>query len=351
MKKARIVGATGYGGVGLTELLLQHPEVEISALIATQDVGKRIDEVYPHLSGFCDLPVVAADSPEAQAPADIVFFATPDGVGMSQAAAALEEGAKVIDYSGDFRFNSLEGYQDYARRLGKPESHAGERLLASSVYGLPELHAAEIAKANLVGNVGCFAIGCILGMSPAVKNGFIDPSTLIFDCKTGVSGAGKKAAPAFHFPARQDNMNAYRLTGHQHVCEIERELGSLLGDDIQVTFTAQVVPANRGILAVAYAKLSGSSDYAAVLNAYKSFYSDKPFVRIFDRNATVGTQHVRGTNYCNLVVDVEERTSMLRIISHIDNLMKGQAGNALQNMNLMCGFPETMGLDRPGQYP
>jgi N-acetyl-gamma-glutamyl-phosphate reductase len=146
-------------------------------------------------------------------------------------------------------------------------------------------------------------------------------------------------------------MNAYRLTGHQNVCEIERELGGLMGSDLKVTFTAQVVPANRGILAVSYAKLSSAPDYAAVLDAYRSFYADKPFVRIFDRNAAVGTQHVRGTNYCNLVVDVEERTGMLRVISHIDNLMKGQAGNALQNMNLMFGFPETMGLDRPGQYP
>jgi N-acetyl-gamma-glutamyl-phosphate reductase len=235
--------------------------------------------------------------------------------------------------------------------LGKPEEHTGERFLSQSVYGLPELHADEIANADLLGNVGCFAIGCILAMSPAVKGFLIDPSTLIFDCKTGVSGAGKKVNPSFHFPARQDNMNAYRLTGHQHVCEIERELGGLMGSDLKVTFTAQVVPANRGILAVSYAKLSSAPDYAAVLDAYRSFYADKPFVRIFDRNAAVGTQHVRGTNYCNLVVDVEERTGMLRVISHIDNLMKGQAGNALQNMNLMFGFPETMGLDRPGQYP
>lgn len=351
MINVKIVGATGYGGVGLTELLLQHPEAELKTLIAKQDVGRKIHEVYPHLTGFCDLDVLAPEDPRAAEPVDVVFFATPDGVGMQQAADVLRSGAKVIDYSGDFRFNSLEGYQDYARRLGKPEEHGAVDLLSRSVYGLPELHREAIQEADLVGNVGCFAIGCILALSPAIQAGLIEPETIICDCKSGVSGAGKKPNASFHFPARQDNMNAYRLTGHQHVCEVERELGQVGGTDVKITFTAQVVPANRGILAVTYGRLTRKVSDEEVMEIYQNFHQENPFVRVFDRHAAVGTQHVRGTNFCNLVVDHAERTGMLRVISHIDNLMKGQAGNALQNMNLMFGLPETTGLFRPGQYP
>ena len=351
MIKAKVIGATGYGGVGIMELLLAHPEAEVIAAAAVADVGKTVSEVYPHLTGFLDLPVVAPDSDEALQPADVVFFATPDRVAMQSAASEMEKGARVIDYSGDFRFNTAENYADYATRLGKESAHDAPQLLAQSVYGLPELHRGQLSGARLVGNVGCFAVSCILGLAPAASGRLIDLESIICDCKTGVSGAGKKPNASFHFPARQDQMNAYRLTGHQHVCEIEKELGFLAGEEIRLTFTAQVVPANRGILSCCYGALAEGMNYSTVLDAYRAFYADHPFVRVMDREAAVGTMQVRGTNYCNLVVDVDERVNRLRVISHIDNLMKGQAGNALQNMNLMFGLPETAGLDRPGQYP
>jgi len=204
---------------------------------------------------------------------------------------------------------------------------------------------------RLVGNVGCFAIASILGLAPAIKHRLVDLNSLICDAKTGVSGAGKKPAPGFHYPARYDQMNAYRLTGHQHVMEVERELQRLCGEEVRLTFTPQVVPACRGILVCIYGTLPSGTGRDAVMDAYRSFHADNYFVRIMDATANVGTQHVRGSNFCNLVVDVDERTNRLRVISHIDNLVKGQAGNALQNMNLICGLPETMGLDRPGQYP
>lgn len=352
MKTAKIIGATGYGGVGILELLLAHPEVKPISLVATQDVGKPIHEVYPHLTGFCSLPVLAADAEQAKAPADIVFFATPDGVGMLGAEAELKRGAQVVDYSGDFRFNTLEAYADYATRLGKDPAHKAPHLLKEAVYGLPELHRSEIHPGRkLVGNVGCFAIGCIIGLSPAMKRRIVNPKSVICDCKSGVSGAGKKMAPGFHYPARQDNMNAYRLTGHQHVCEVERELSLIGGRPVVITFTAQVVPANRGILACLYADLEDGISPDDVESIYRDFYKDSYFVRLCHRDSGVGTQHVRGSNFCNLIVDVDKRTRRLRVISHIDNLMKGQAGNALQNMNLLLGLPEQTGLDRPGQYP
>ncbi|MBQ7188558.1 MAG: N-acetyl-gamma-glutamyl-phosphate reductase [Kiritimatiellae bacterium] len=351
MIRVKVVGATGYGGVGITELLLRHPEVKLVSLIAREAVGQKINEVYPHLDGFCDLPVLAADDPAAQEPVDVVFYSTPDRVGMYQAPDDLAKGAKVIDYSGDFRFTSEEAYADYATRIGKDPVHASPQLLGKNVYGLAELHRADIRKADLVGNPGCFACSCILGMAAAAKEKMILPHSVICDCKSGVSGAGKKPKPGFHYPARYENMNAYRLSGHQHVCEVERELSQQAGEDIKITFTAQVVPVCRGILSTLYADLRAPMSEGEVLELYRSFYRDSPFVRIYPSNTDMSTQYVRGTNYCNLVVSVDSRVNRLRIVAHIDNLMKGQAGSALQNMNLMFGLPENTGLDHAGVYP
>jgi N-acetyl-gamma-glutamyl-phosphate reductase len=352
MITAKVIGAGGYGGVGIVELLLAHPEVQLSALVAKADVGMAISELYPHLQGFCDTVILPPDHPDALAPADVVFFSTPDGVAMAQARRELDQGAKVIDYSGDFRFRTPEQYAEYARRIGREPEHQAPDLLAESVYGLPELHRQALhPQTRLVGNVGCFAIGCILGLAPAIRSGLVDLASLICDCKTGVSGAGKKPAPTFHYPARYDQMNTYRLTGHQHVVEVERELEALCGEPVRLTFTPQVVPTCRGILACLYGTLKAGVTEAQVQEAYHAFHAENGFVRLFDRNAAIGTQHVRGSNFCNLIVDVDERTNRLRVISHIDNLVKGQAGNALQNMNLLFGYPEDTGLDRPGQYP
>jgi len=351
MLRVKVVGATGYGGVGITELLLQHPEVRLTTLVAREDVGLPISKIYPHLDGFCDLPVLAADDPRANEPADVVFFSTPDQVGMSAARCELERGAKVIDYSGDFRFTSTEAYADYATRIGKTPTHASPDLLGTNAYGLAELHRQAIAQAKIVGNPGCFACSCILGMAPAAKHALVEPYSIICDCKTGVSGAGKKVAATFHYPARYEQMNAYKLAGHQHVCEVERELSLQAGRDIKITFTAQVVPVCRGILSTLYGTLVKPMTEAELVALYQEFYKDSPFVRVYPSSAPIGTLHVRGTNFCNLVVSVDARVNRLRIVAHIDNLMKGQAGSALQNMNLMFGLPETTGLSRPGMYP
>lgn len=352
MIKVKVIGAGGYGGVGITELLLGHPRASLSCLVDVADIDVPISKLYPHLKGFCDMPIVGADNPRAQEPVDVAFMATPDGIGMKLAPGELAGGAKVIDYSGDFRFNSPESYAEYATRIGRDPQHVSPELLPQSVYGLTELHRKELnAKTRIVGNPGCFAVGCILGLAPAVKHRLIRLSSIICDCKTGVSGAGKKPAAGFHYPARYDNMNAYKLAGHQHVCEIERELGLLAGAPLQIAFTAQVVPVCRGIMSSLYGELAEGISPGDIVDAYEAFYQDQSFVRLFDRDAGVGSVHVRGTNYCNLIVDVDARSNKLRIIAHIDNLMKGQAGSALQNMNRLFGFPETAGLDQPGRYP
>ncbi len=352
MIRAKVIGACGYGGVGIVELLVAHPEVKLACLVNTTDVGAPISKIYPHLAGFCDMTILDPEDPAAHPPVDVVFTATPDGVGMKLARAILASGAKLVDYSGDFRFNTTDSYAEYARRQGLEPKHVAPEVLPEAVYGLAELHRGKInTRQRVIGNPGCFAVSCILGLAPAVRNHLIDPFSVICDCKTGVSGAGKKLNAAFHYPARYEHMNAYKLAGHQHVCEIERELTLQAGTEIRVTFTAQVVPVCRGILSCLYGQLKAETGVEEVLALYREFYKDSPFVRIYDRSAAIGTMHVRGTNFCNLVVDVDARTRRLRVISHIDNLMKGQAGSALQNMNLLFGLPETAGLMRAGQYP
>ena len=352
MIKAKIVGAGGYGGVGIVELLLGHGQARIACLADINDVGAPISKLYPHLAGFCDLPIISVTDQKALEPADVVFFATPDGVGMKAAESELKRGAKVIDYSGDFRFNTPEAYADYAKRIGRDPCHAALALLPEAVYGLAELHRKELdKKTRIVGNPGCFAVSCILGLAPAVKHGIVRLESIICDCKTGVSGAGKKPSAGFHYPARYDHMNAYKLQGHQHVCEIERELGLLAGKKVLVTFTAQVVPVCRGIMSSLYADLTAKLNYKELLDLYRDFYSGSCFVDIYERDAGIGSAHVRGTNYCKLIVDLDERTNRVRIVSHIDNLLKGQAGSALQNMNLVFGLPENEGLRQPPKYP
>lgn len=351
MIRAKIIGAGGYGGVGITELLTRHPEAVVGALVDVENVGSPISDLYPHLKGFCDMPIVSPDQVEGDF--DVTFMSTPDRVGMKLAAAELGTGRKVIDYSGDFRFNSSDAYAAYAQRIGLEPEHASPELLPQSVYGLAELHRTEITPSqSLVGNPGCFAVSCILGLSPAMKEHLIRPESIICDCKTGVSGAGKKPNAAFHYPARYDHMNAYRLTGHQHVCEIERELGLQAGiDDLKITFTAQVVPVCRGIMSTLYGSLSDSMTEAEMLERYQAFYANSPFVRVLESVAPVGSMHVRGTNYCNLVVSIDERTNRLRVVSYIDNLVKGQAGSAMQNMNLLFGLDETTGMNSPAMFP
>lgn len=350
MIRVKVVGAGGYGGIGIIELLTQHPEVEIGAMTGLESVGNSISDLYPHLKGFCDNKILADDQVEGDF--DVVFMSTPDGVGMKLASAEIDSGAKVIDYSGDFRFNTVEDYAAYATRIGRDPEHASPDLLEKSVYGLVELHREEInQERQIVGNPGCFAASCILGLAPAVKLNLVQDGSIICDCKTGVSGAGKTPNATFHYPARYDQMNAYKLAGHQHVCEIEHELSLQADKDIKVTFTAQVVPVCRGIMSTLYGTLSDDISEAEVLGIYDEFYANDSFIRVFDSIASVGTMHVRGTNYCNLVISVDERTHRLRVVSYIDNLMKGQAGSALQIMNLLFGFSETTGLERPGMYP
>jgi len=349
--KVGIIGAGGYGGCGAVELLLGHPDVKIQGLIAKHDTGMLISDLYPHLKGFCDLKIFGTDDEDRPDDFDVVFFATPDGVGQSGAGYWLDRGVKVIDYSGDFRFNDHETYGGYAKRIGRTPEHVSPDLLPGSAYGLTELHREEIAGTDLVGNPGCFAVSCILGLAPALHSGVIEAGSIICDAKTGVSGAGKTPSPSFHYPARYDAINAYKISGHQHVYEVERELGLVAKDDITLTFTPHVVPMTRGILTTIYGQLKEGKGIKDVIEAYEAYYGDETFIRFFGPEVPQTSTNVRGSNYCNLSLNVDERTGKMIVVSMIDNLMKGQAGSAVQNMNVMFGLDETAGLLQPGRYP
>lgn len=353
MKKLRacVVGAGGYGGAGITELLLSHPSVETAALVDKADVGAPMSALYPNLKGFVDMPLLAPDDPSLEWDFDVVFCATPDGVGQSLAPALVEKGVRVVDFSGDFRFDSAAAYADYAERIGRPKIHASADLLAKSAYGLTELHREAIAGASVVGNPGCLAVSSILGLAPALARGLVEKKGIVCDCKTGVSGAGKKPTPQFHYPARYEAVNAYKIGGHQHVVEIERELRLVAGGEVQVTFVPHVVPATRGILTTLYATLAKGVSVEQAQTAYEEFYREEYFVRVFPPGTQVSTSQVRGSNFCHMSVNVDRRTDTLIVVSVIDNLVKGQAGSALQNMNVMFGLDERLGLTRPGLYP
>lgn len=352
MIKVRVIGAGGLGGAGIIDLLVGHPEAEIVSIVDVDGVGKPISTKFPHLKGFCDLVVASPDEVEWDGSFDVAFTATPDGVGMKYAAQCLQTGSKLVDFSGDFRFNTVEAYAEYAQRIGRSGQHAAAELLDRSAYGLAELHRDAIAQADLVGNPGCFAVSAILGAAPATQAKAIDVDTLICDAKTGVSGAGIKPALTFHYPLRYENMNAYKIGAHQHCMEIERELGLLAGHKIAVTLTTQVVPLTRGIMTCVYAQLADAKTTAADLVAiYRDFYKGSRFVHVVGPDGAASNNDVRGSNFCVVWVNVDARTHQMVVVSHIDNLMKGQASSAIQNMNLMFGLDEGAGLMRPAFFP
>jgi N-acetyl-gamma-glutamyl-phosphate reductase len=344
--KALVIGATGFGGLGLIEILSRHPGIEIAQIIARKETGIPISSVFPHLRGYCDLIVEEAD--KIRYDVDIVFFSTPDRAGMTLIHDFYKKGIPVIDYSGDFRFTSTADYEVYARNKGMASDHAAADILENTVYGLPEKYAETIRKAKVIGNPGCFAISMILGLLPAVESGIITSRRIICDGKSGVSGAGKNPGEANFLPQRNEDVNTYREGAHQHLVEVENQINKT-GKNHTVLFVPQVVPMSRGILTTMYADITPGHDTSSVLKLYREYYAGKPFVQITDRSPH--TTDVRGSNRCEIRPMIDNRTGTLFVTSVIDNLMKGQSGNAVQCANIILGFPETTALDHPGFYP
>jgi N-acetyl-gamma-glutamyl-phosphate reductase len=342
MITAGIVGGTGYTGIELLRLLAQHPEVRIQAITSRKEAGQPVADLFPSLRGHVDL----AFSDPAQThldQCDLVFFATPNGIAMQQARDLVEAGVRIIDLAADFRIKDVALWEKW---YGMP--HACPELVAEAVYGLPEIHRSAIAKARVVANPGCYPTAVQLGFLPLVEAGVIDTAHLIADAKSGVSGAGRKAETHILFAEASDNFKAYGVAGHRHLPEISQGLGQAAGGNVGLTFVPHLTPMIRGIHATLYGQLQQEVDLQAL---YEARYANEPFVDVLPRGSHPETRSVRASNMCRIAVHRPQGGNIVVVLSVIDNLVKGAAGQAVHNMNLMFGLPETLGLTQVPVMP
>ncbi|REK66444.1 MAG: N-acetyl-gamma-glutamyl-phosphate reductase [Cohnella sp.] len=345
--RAAIVGSTGYGGVELIRLLAAHPKVSVSSVVSSSSAGTSFAEGFPHLTEIVTDKLDAVDPALIRGKADVVFLATPHGVSAKLAPQFLEAGLKVIDLSGDFRLKNPEVYRKWYKKEAPDQAY-----LDRAVYGMCELFGQEAAGADFISNPGCFPTATALGLYPAVQAGWIDPDTIVIDAKTGVSGAGRGLSLGSHFSEVNENLKAYKVNQHQHTPEIEMVLERAAGRPVAVTFTTHLAPMTRGIMSTMYAKLTDRSRTSAdFTRLYREFYEGRKFVRVRENGIYPATKEVYGSNYCDIGVSVDERTGRITIISVIDNLVKGAAGQAIQNLNLIMGWDETLGLEFTPVYP
>ena len=347
MIKVGIVGATGYGGEELIRLLLSHPQVKITALAAKMD-GKvaKISDIFPALEGKIDITCADLNVEEMVERADFLFLALPHQVSLKLVPQFLKSGKKVIDFSADYRFDDSEVYQKwYGVR------HTSKELLKEAVYGLPELYRDEIRKARLVANPGCYPTSVILGAAPLLSKGLVDTESIIADSKSGVSGAGRWPGEGFNFCEIEENFKAYKIASHRHQPEMEQELSKLAKKEIKISFTPHLVPMKRGILTTLYLDLKKGMTTEEVLRIFQDFYKDEPFIKVLESGRLPEVKNVCGTNFCHIGCKVDERTKRVIVISAIDNLVKGASGQAVQNMNIICGFNEKEGLEQIALIP
>jgi N-acetyl-gamma-glutamyl-phosphate reductase len=344
MLKVGIVGASGYAGGELIRLLSRHPNVEIHAIASRSHIGKPLGEVFPSLT-LPDLPLTFV-GPDRMDGCDLVFLAVPHGVASSMAGKLVTSGQKLIDIGADFRIKDLDTYS----RWYKVE-HKAPELMREAVYGLPEIHREEIKGARVIGNPGCYPTSIILALAPLLKAGLGRLDTIVIDSLSGVSGAGSKEGALYHFPHCDENLVAYGVGTHRHVPEIEQELSNLAGSQLKVTFTPHLVPAIRGILTTITIGLEGPSSTEELIDLYRTFYKDEYFVRVLGTERLPHTKGVLGSNFCEVTARYDQRVGRAVIISAIDNLGKGAASQAIQNMNLMTGWEEKLGIDMPAIYP
>ncbi len=340
-----IIGATGYTGSELARILVNHPEIEIAFITSESRAGEAFSAVHPAFQGILDLPLQTVEEAlSVHSPPELVFLALPHGVSMKYVELMQDQPFSIVDFSGDFRLSSAEVYQEWYQ---KPHSYLPG--FEQAVYGLPELFAEQIKTAKLVANPGCFPTSAILALAPLLQAGSHRLSSIIIDSKTGVTGAGIKASATTHFSNAHDNFKAYGLKSHRHTIEIQEIIGQSTAQVPPVLFTPHLLPIDRGILSTIYVPTPDPSSQDQLIALYRDFYAEKPFVRICEHSPSL--KEVRGSNYCNLYIDYDPRTQTILILSAIDNLVKGAAGQAVQNMNLMLGLPETQGLNMIPMQP
>lgn len=342
MIKIGIVGGTGYTGMELLRILARHPESELVAITSRKEAGTRVAELFPSLRGVVD--IAYSDPAKTDlAKCDAVFFATPNTVAMGEAKALLQSGVRIVDLSADFRIKNVAGWEKWYK-----VKHAAPELLTQAVYGLPEVNREKIKGAQLVANPGCYPTAIQLGLLPLVEAGAVDVAHLIADAKSGVSGAGKRAEEHLLFSEASDNFKAYGVSGHRHWPEILQGLEAAAGRPVGLTFVPHLVPMIRGIHATLYARVTKALDFQKI---YEDRYRSEPFVDTLPSGSEPDTRSVRAANTCRIAIHRPHEGDMLVVISVIDNLVKGASGQAVQNMNIMFGLEETMGLSHPAVVP
>lgn len=345
--RVAISGVSGYTGLEILRILLNHPKVEISALISETHAGRSAKDVFPYLFKLVDLRFESLSDVALEDRCDLLFCALPHGVSMSYIPPILKRGIKVIDLSGDFRLKDSDSYESWYKIR-----HGAKDLLPEAVYGLPEINRHKIKDAALIANPGCYPTSVILPIAPLLEAGLIKPKGIIADSKSAVSGAGRKAETSYIYMECSEDIRAYSIASkHRHTPEIEEVLSRFSKDKVEVTFTPHLVPIKRGILSTIYAELSNDVSIADIEGCYAGRYKDERFIRLLGRGNLPRTTNVAGTNFCDIGFDIDERSNRLVIVSAIDNLVKGAAGQAVQNMNIMAGFPEETGMMSIGFLP
>lgn len=332
-----VLGATGYAGIELIRILVQHPRVRLSVVTSQQFVGKKLSDVYPSLADRCDL-ILEEMRVEPIAPrADLVFAALPHETSMGVISELFERGKRIIDLSADFRLHDAETYLRWYSK------HKAPHLLRKAVYGLTELHRREIARAKLVANPGCYPTGAVLGLAPLIAKKIVQ-GTVIIDAKSGATGAGRTSAVELSFSEVNENFKAYNVGVHRHTPEIDQELSHIWNNAPRVLFAPHLVPMSRGILCTMYVQLKSVWDEHKITELYREYYRRAPFIRVVPAGYFPQTKDVRGSNDCAIGLRYESSVKRLVVITAIDNLVKGAAGQAVQNMNVMCGWSEAEGL-------
>jgi N-acetyl-gamma-glutamyl-phosphate reductase len=344
--RVAVVGASGYTGMELLRLLINHPAVEITALTSESYADSPIEEVLPSLFGMLKLTCKKFDPREVAKHADVVFLAVPHKTAMAAAVELLPLGVKVIDLSADFRLRDPAVYRQWYGA-----DHAAPELLKEAVYALPEFYRQQLTTARLAAAPGCYPTAVLLGLFPLLKREVVDPCSLVIDAISGASGAGRKLDLPLHFAELEGNVKAYKVACHRHMPEIEQELSRCIGRDVMVTFTPHLVGTVRGILATITATLVTSKDVKELRTLYQSWYQDEPFVRILPDGRFPETKQVRGSNFCDIGLAVDARTRRVIVVVAIDNLVKGASGQAIQAMNVMMGLDERTGLRLPPLFP
>jgi N-acetyl-gamma-glutamyl-phosphate reductase len=343
--KVGIYGGSGYTGQELMRLLIGHPGAKVVAATSRRFAGVPVADVYPVFSGRTDLVFIDTSPDQMAALSDVVFLALPHGVSMEAVPLFLKAGKKVIDLSADFRIRDAASYEAWYGR------HSAAGTIPEAVYGLPELYRESIRTTRLVANPGCYPTSIILGLAPVLRSHWIAPDSIIADSKSGVSGAGRDPQIASLFCEVDGGFKAYKVGRHRHTPEIEQELSLLTGSEMKISFTPHLLPVKRGILSTIYAELKRDATGQDVTALYREFYRDEPFVRVCRAGEFPNLSSVVGSNYCDIGVTVDPRTRRVIIVSVIDNLIKGASGQAIQNMNLMCGLPERAGLPDIALFP